>query len=180
MFDPEDLEQTPLTEKMGEADGQVQDLGIGEQGSKLGAERVVDAQMIHRKALGVLDSKSFPGRVRVCPVPVADVLVEVLGKSLLRHRRRPKVQSDGAVVELGDAHAGRFTHTDFKDAVVVHPLGEAAHGASHLGAQGPQHHRVAAFPRWDVDPGHESTLATKSLRRLWPGGGDQRAQVFST
>jgi hypothetical protein len=65
---------------------------------------------------------------------IGDVPVELLGYALLRHRRSPKIQSDGTIVELGDPHASCFPDPHRKDALVVHGLAQLADGPPHFGS----------------------------------------------
>src|SRR5207302_8735509 len=135
LVDAEDPQQPAEPEEGRDTDGEVEDLGVAEALPQPGEEVVADPGVVEHEALGVLDGQPLLLRV-VVPVLVGDVAVEVLGESLLRHRRSPKVQSDGTVVELGDAHLGRLPDADRQDAVVVGGIAQPGLGPAHFWSQG--------------------------------------------
>jgi hypothetical protein len=73
-------------------------LGFGEPG-------VVDAQMIERELLGVLNSDAVGLGVAGPTRPFRHVVVVVLGELVLRQLRNPGLQSDIANVDFGDPFA---------------------------------------------------------------------------
>src|SRR5947207_15831634 len=60
LVDPEDLQRAAQPEIHGQAEGQVEDLGVGELTAQPGEEVVVDRTVVGDETLGVLDREALP------------------------------------------------------------------------------------------------------------------------
>src|SRR6202035_378159 len=96
---------------------------------------------------------------------LGDVLVEVRCDALLHQRCSSVVQSDWAVVELGDPHARRLTLTGRQPALLVGGVDEHPDGGAHLGPHGPHHGGVTAVALRDVDARHGHSLRGQTWSR---------------
>ena len=122
-------------------------------------KRLVDGQVVGGVLLAVLQGVPLGLAVAVVFIPIADVEVVVFAEIMLRQRRNPGVQSNHAVVDLGDPHPQQLPQPHRELALVVHRRAERRCRSGELRAHHPQPMELLRGAIGDLDTGHASSLA---------------------
>ena len=131
-------------------------------------ELVVDAGVVEGEPLGIGHGQPLL-LAQLLLFRGADDAVEVLAETLLLDRVGPKGETDGALVQLRDPHARRFTDPNRKDALVVGRVDQAHGRRSESGLQRPDLHGVTTLTGRYVKAGHGQTVCGSSPWRRTGG-----------
>lgn len=129
--DVENLRNSPDPHRKSHSSGELHDLGVGELIAHPVEEGLIHVAMLEGKSLSELDRQALAWREIVTFLIVAHIDVLVFSQRLLRARRSPSVQSNVAVINLGEPHACRFDHIELQRSLFVHGIAEACDCLAH-------------------------------------------------
>ena len=156
-FELEHLVDSAEGQVLADANGEIDDLVVGEMLLEASEEVVVDRVVVVGEQFGVLEGDLLDVGELVEIAPPLDSLQRLLFESVTHRRCESIVQSGGALVDTGDSVSDQLVQSGVEFGVVGRPV----QGADRVGhgravGEGPAVFglRAVGCDRWEIDTGH--------------------------